>query len=53
MQNRKSEAIVIQVYFTYLKAPPDAVRIIRLSAPSGNPWIHWNEECFKFLAEIK
>lgn len=28
----------------HLKAPPDAVNIMRLRAPSGNPWMHWNQE---------
>lgn len=26
-----------------LNAPPEAVKIIRLRAPSGKPWIHWRK----------
>ena len=33
---------------SHLKAPPDAVKMIRLSAPSGNPWIHCREIYFKY-----
>lgn len=34
----------LSTIFSHLKAPPDAVKMILLSAPSGNPWIHCREE---------
>lgn len=34
----------IHIMISHLKAPPDAVKIIRRSAPSDKPWIHWRKQ---------
>lgn len=45
----RSLQILTGIIISHLKAPPDAVKMIRRSAPSGKPWIHWRKEIpFRF-----